>query len=88
MKPLLTNQETKQDTSPVLLSAGLLCGANDIFSDDGAVGVGDERLLQFVWDNLFNLIFETQCNLRDLLCRECRAYFIGRVSRKHCVSWC
>lgn len=86
MKPLLTDQETEQNTSTVVLSAGLLCGANDILGDDGAVGIGDERLLQFVWNNLFDLIFETQRDLCDLLCRERRAYFIGGVRREHCVS--
>lgn len=88
MKPLLTDQKTEQDTSAVLLSAGLFCGPNHILGDDAAVGIGDERLLQFVWNDLFNLIFEAQRNLCDLLCRERRAYFIGSVSRKHCVLWC
>lgn len=83
LEPSQTDKQTENDTSLVVLAAGALRSGDYVLSDDPAVRVCQNVLFHLAGDDLFNLIFQAQGNLGNLLRRLRGLRFIGDVRREH-----
>jgi hypothetical protein len=66
-EPSQTDKKTEYHTGSVVLTAGPPSCFDYILGDDPTVGVGEDALVDLTGDDLFNLIFQSQSNLGDLL---------------------
>lgn len=65
-EPSFRNQETIDDTGPVVSTAGLLGGFDDLLGDDLAVRTRHLLFLQLARDGFLNQIAEAKSNLGDI----------------------
>lgn len=84
LKPSQTDEQAEDYTCLIVLATNSLCGFNDIRSDNTTVWVGQNTFFNLAADDLFNLIFQSECNFSNLLGRVRRLWLIGNVGRENC----
>lgn len=83
LEPSDTDEKTVNNTGLVILSASSLGSLDDLRRDEAAIWVGQNALVDLARHKLFDLILQSQSNLRNLFGRVRWRAFIGSISREN-----